>query len=408
MEKQKTINVRWLYLFIGILAMLFAGVIYAWSILKAPLTEHFGWNASQLSLNFTITMICFCLGGVLGGILAKKIGTVPTIIMGAVLVSTGFILSSTLSGQGIWLLYLFYGILGGLGIGIPYNTVLSTVNAWFPDKKGTSMGLMLMAFGASTLVIGKIADSFFQSPGIGWRKTYLILGISIGVILIITGLIIRRPSDNVTLPEAKTRGKKGMGTTIASRDYSTLEMIKRPSFWMAFVSILFAAAVGNSVISFAKDLSLSVGSNAALATLLTGLLAVCNGLGRIVFGALYDLIGCRKGMLISSAVTIAAAGVSLISVIGHSLPVCVAGLCLMGLSYGSCPTTVTTFTSEFFGMKHFATNFSVLNFNLIGTAFVASLSNVLFENSGGYVITFLFLLGLAAASFIINIFIKRP
>ena len=77
MEKLKTINIRWLYLFIGILAMLFAGVIYAWSILKAPLTEHFGWNASQLSLNFTITMICFCLGGVLGGILAKKIGTVP-------------------------------------------------------------------------------------------------------------------------------------------------------------------------------------------------------------------------------------------------------------------------------------------------------------------------------------------
>ena len=389
--------------------MLFAGVIYAWSILKAPLAEQFCWNASQLSLNFTITMICFCLGGVLGGILAKKIGTVLTIIIGAVLVSAGFILSSTLSGQGIWPLYVFYGILGGLGIGIPYNTVLSTVNAWFPDKKGTSMGLMLMAFGASTLVIGKIADGFFQNPEIGWRKTYLILGISIGVILFLTGLIIRRPSEDTALPEAKRkRQKKEPGGAIISRDYTTLEMIKRSSFWMAFASILFAAAVGNSTISFAKDLSLSTGASASLATLLVGLLAVCNGLGRIIFGALYDLIGCRKGMLLSAAVTIAAAGVSLISVIGHSLPVCIIGLCLMGLSYGSCPTTVTTFTSEFFGMKHFATNFSVLNFNLIGTAFVASLSNVLFENSGGYIVTFLFLLGLAAASFIINIFIKRP
>ena len=74
----KAPTIRWFYLTIGILSMLFAGILYSWSILKAPLADAFGWNASQLTMNFTLTMCFFCLGGVGGGLLARRLGTCCT------------------------------------------------------------------------------------------------------------------------------------------------------------------------------------------------------------------------------------------------------------------------------------------------------------------------------------------
>ena len=78
----KAPTIRWFYLTIGILSMLFAGILYSWSILKAPLADAFGWNASQLTMNFTLTMCFFCLGGVGGGLLARRLGTRLTIALG--------------------------------------------------------------------------------------------------------------------------------------------------------------------------------------------------------------------------------------------------------------------------------------------------------------------------------------
>ena len=82
---QKKLGIRWLYLAVGVVALLFAGIIYGWSILKAPLAADFGWTADQLALNFTLTMCFFCLGGFVGGLLSKKIGTRLTLILGGLL-----------------------------------------------------------------------------------------------------------------------------------------------------------------------------------------------------------------------------------------------------------------------------------------------------------------------------------
>ena len=72
--KRKTDSLRWAYLILGVLALLVAGVVYAWSILKAPLAEAFGWSGSELALNFTLTMCFFCLGGFAGGLLSRRLG----------------------------------------------------------------------------------------------------------------------------------------------------------------------------------------------------------------------------------------------------------------------------------------------------------------------------------------------
>ena len=126
------LSIRWLYLAVGTLSMLFAGIIYAWSILKTPLAAEFGWDASQLALNFTLTMCFFCIGGFLGSQIARKIGVSLTVILAGVLAGGGFVLTSMLSGA-VTLLYVTYAIAAGLGIGVAYNVIISTVNAWLPQ-----------------------------------------------------------------------------------------------------------------------------------------------------------------------------------------------------------------------------------------------------------------------------------
>jgi OFA family oxalate/formate antiporter-like MFS transporter len=120
----------------GLIAMLFAGVLYAWSILKAPLAASFGWTPSDLGLSFTLTMCFFCVGGVVSGFLTRKVSPKLSLAVGAFLACGGFIITSRLSAQNLLLLYVAYGGMSGLGIGIAYNAIIVTVNAWFPDRKG--------------------------------------------------------------------------------------------------------------------------------------------------------------------------------------------------------------------------------------------------------------------------------
>lgn len=397
---------RWIYLLLGIFAMLFAGVLYAWSILKSPLTSAFNWGASELALNFTLAMSFFCVGGLLGARLSKCKGHRVALILAGILSALGFILTALLTGSWVVMLYITYGILAGLGIGISYNVVISTVSAWFPDKKGLCSGCLMMGFGASALVLGNIADTLFKSS-IGWRVTYIIIGAAICFVLILVALLLQKPGPDIIFPESQNT-KNTASEEFQSCDYTTAQMLRRPSFWMAFICISFLAAVGSSVISFAKDLALSVDASESLAVTLVGILSVCNGLGRILTGAVFDTIGRRKTMLCANILTICAAAVTLLAVSIGSLPLCIAGLCLTGVSYGSCPTITAAFTSSFFGMKFFSTNMAIMTFTVMGGSLIATLSNKLLENTGGYNLSFMLLLSLTFISLLLNVLIRKP
>lgn len=399
----KQLSRRWLYLALGVVSMLFAGIIYGWSILKAPFSQY--WTAPQLALNFTITMTCFCLGGFVGAKLSKRFGIRVSIIAAGVLSCAGFMLTSLVDGSSLVMLYGSYGVLAGLGIGIAYNAVISTVNAWFPDKKGLCSGCLMMGFGASSLVIGNLASNLMNT--IGWQKVYVLLGCALGTVLVVTAFVLQRPAADLALPAPKAK-KVAASESFEAKDYATGQMLRRVSFWMAFVCIAFLAAVGSSVISFARDLALSVGAEAALATTLVGVLSICNGLGRIFTGALFDAIGRRATMLAANVLTIAAAGVTLVAVMLGSLPLCIAGLCLVGMSYGACPTVASAFVAAFYGTKYFPVNFSIINFNLIGSSLMATACGSLLTSTGSYMAPFALLLGLSLGALVLNLLIKKP
>ena len=406
MKTKNTASVRWLYLAVGTLTMLFAGILYAWSILKTPLAAEFGWDTSALALNFTLTMCFFCLGGFFGSQISRKIGAPLSIVIAGVLAGAGFILTGLLTGS-VYLLYVTYAVLAGLGIGVAYNVIISTVNAWFPDKRGLSSGCLLMGFGASSLLFGTVLDKLFTTEGFGWRKTYVLFGIAVTLCLLIAGLIIRRPGAGLQLPAPK-KSAAVRQEQFEVKDFTTVQMVRRLSFWMAFVCLSCLAAVGNTVISFARDLALSVEASASLATTLVGVLAVCNGLGRIITGAVFDQFGRRVTMIGANLITILSAGLTLLAVSVHSLPLCIVGLCLTGMSYGATPTVCSAFVSAFYGQKHFATNYSIINFTLMAASFIATACNALLVASGAYVAPFALLLTLACGALVLNLCIRRP
>ena len=407
MSANTKLNKRWLFLVSGVFTMLFSGVLYAWSILKIPFSD-FGWDSEALALNFTLTMCFFCLGAFFGSLISKHIGPKLTLVIAAMLVAAGFISTGFLTADTTpYLLYVTYALLAGTGIGISYNVVVSTVNSWFPDKKGFCSGCLMMGFGISTLLLGNVVSKLFEIESIGWSKTYIILGAIVGFALIVSAIVLQKPTADIVFPAPKAK-KAAKKESFEVRDFTTKEMLKNFTFWRAFIFMILITAVGNTVISFARDLVLSVDAASALATTLVGVLSVFNGLGRILTGALFDSLGRKLTMLASNVLTIFAAGLTLVAVLTHSLPLCIVGLCLTGLSYGSSPTITSAFTASFYGTKYFPTNYSITNFNLIVASFIATFSSSLLASTGSYVAPFILLLTLAVAALGLNFTIKKP
>ncbi len=405
---KNSLSKRWLFLGVGVFTMLFSGVLYAWSILKIPFKETFNFSDSTLAFNFTLTMCFFCLGAFFGSLICKKEGPKITLIISGILVAFGFVSTGFLNETTPHiLLYLTYAVLAGSGIGIAYNVVVSTVCSWFPDKKGLCSGSLMMGFGVSTLLLGNIISILFENESFGFNKTYITLGLVIGVVIILAGIILKRPDSNTVFPEPKAK-KSDLKENFETRDFTTKEMLKCLTLIRAVICMAFITAVGNTVISFARDLMLSVDAVPTLATTLVGVLSVFNGVGRIVTGAFYDALGRRITMISANILTIVAAGVTLLGVTIHSLPVCIIGLCFTGLSYGSCPTVTSAFSASFYGQKHFPTNYSITNFNLILASFIATFSNTLLINTGSFIAPFVLLLVLAVCALGLNLSIKKP
>ena len=407
MATKSSLNKRWLYLISGVFTMLFSGVLYAWSILKIPFKNDFNWSDSVLAFNFTLTMCFFCLGAFFGSLICKKIGPKITLIIAGALVGIGFVSTGLLSSENPYLLYVTYAILAGSGIGISYNVVVSTVNSWFPDKKGFSSGCLMMGFGISTLLLGNIISALFENENVGWCKAYILLGFVVAVVLVLAGIVLKKPSADIDFPTPKSKNNIPK-ESFETKNFTTKEMLKSFTFWRAFVFMALITAVGNSVISFARDLVISVDAAPTLATTLVGVLSVFNGIGRIITGAFYDSLGRKTTMLAANILTIFAAGLTLIAVQINSLPLCIIGLCLTGLSYGSCPTMTSAFTASFYGTKYFPTNYSLTNFNLIVASFIATFSNSLLISTGSYTAPFVMLLILAVGALGLNFTIKRP
>ncbi|MDR2615150.1 MAG: MFS transporter [Oscillospiraceae bacterium] len=401
---------RWLRLCFGFVVLLFAGIIYAWSLLNPPFAAtlesggEFGWSTAQLSLNYTITIVCFCLGGFAGGMLSGKISPRVRILAAAALLFLGFFFTSRLApGSGVAPLYVTYGVMSGLGVGFAYTTIIGLTSAWFPDKKGLCSGVLLMGFGLTSLVIGNAADAMMRSS-LGWRTTYLILAVAIGAILAVAAFVVRAPREGTVFPEPSKKANSRQG---AGRDYSAAEMVKTSAFWLVFAEVALVAAIGSAAIALAKNI-LGEFEGIESPAAIIGVISILNGVGRLASGALFDRVGVRKTQYVISAFTIAAPVIVVIGILTGGAAVGVVGLALCYFSYGFAPTISSVFTSSFFGAKGFTRNFGIMNLILVPAPFAATLSGVIYQSTHSFFVPFLILTGVAVASLFVNLAIKSP
>lgn len=128
LNRQK--GTRWILLILGVILLLFLGLIYGWSVFRGPLQAEFGWTDPQASMTFSISMMTFCLGGLVAGFINKsRIGFRVNLILAAVLLAIGFFTASQI--QSLMGIYLSYGVCCGFGVGLGYNTAISTIVKWF-------------------------------------------------------------------------------------------------------------------------------------------------------------------------------------------------------------------------------------------------------------------------------------
>ncbi|MDR2590494.1 MAG: MFS transporter [Oscillospiraceae bacterium] len=415
---KSVIVARRVKLIVGMVVILFAGIITAWTILMAPFMQtELGYELAssvhfaQLGIVFTVTMIFFCFGNICSGLISKQTTASLRFVLSGMLLFSSFYISSlsivTLPTTGnYFLLYCSYGLLGGLGSGMAYNTVISTMNMWYPDKRGFCSGLLIASFGLSLLIIGKIADIMGRSESIGWQNTYVYIGITLGVVMLLAAIVIRPPKKDIGISEVKSKGKARAINKI--KNFKTAEMMKTPSFWYIFIFISIVAATGNAALGFASRIAFDLGSTESFAIFVVGILGVSNGIGRLLSGWLFDSVGIKKTQLLSSVIAVMAPLFVALAFVGNSLLLGVIGLCFCGLSFGFAPTSCSIFASGFYGQKNFHLNFSVLGLILIPASFATTLAGNLRASTGSFEIVFFILTGFAAVGFLLSLLIKQP
>ena len=386
----------------GVLIYLVIGLIYAWSIFVKPLEAEFGWSRTQTAATFTISMICFIFGGILGSVILKTRSSQFAIRLSASLLFTGFLLASRV--ENILSLYIAYGVFCGLGVGLSYITTLSTVTKWYPDKIGFISGVLLMGFGLGALIFGTFASILIESTG--WRTTFVVLGVLFAIILTICSIWIVPPKYSASLPQTKQNFTETMET---DKSFTTLEMIKRPSFQLYFTWTTLMVTAGLAVIGHAALCAQDLGATVATSTLFTGIISLSNGFGRVIAGLIYDSFGRKICTRFDNLMMILALTLLVYSVYSSNILIFFVGGILIGISYGMIPATNPAYATSFYGSINFASNLSIINAHVIPAALLGPLvAGNIRTVTGTYLPSFVLLLCLVIIAFILQFFIKKP
>jgi len=364
----------------GVLILLFAGMIYSWSVLSRFIAAEFTeWTSVSLSLTFTLVMTFFCAGGILGGIYIKKHSPRWLVIGGAVLLLGGFLLSS--AAQSVAVLYVGFGFMCGLGSGFAYNGVMSSVTKWFPDKQGLISGILLMGFGFSSFLVGKLFQALTPAAAGGWRSSFTVMGIATAAVLIIGSFFIRLPDKDTVLPEAKGKKARAVG-----KDHTAGQMLKTSNFWFYYIWALAVGAAALALISQASGVALAAVPELTGGQVATyvGLISIANGIGRVIVGWIYDKRGRKTAMFSVDAAMILAVVCLVLSLKLGSLAVMVFGFVLMGLGYGGSPVCNSAYAVSKFGNKNFAVNFPIINTCLLPASFSGTIAGAFLDKSGSY------------------------
>jgi OFA family oxalate/formate antiporter-like MFS transporter len=405
MAEERLESKRWGIAIAAVIMQLSLGTVYAWSVFKKPLMTAHGWGETETQVTFMICIGMIGIAAAFGGALVDKRGPRFVATLGGVLFGIGTLLAGLADQTGnIYLLYLGFGFIAGLGNGFGYVTPIATLIRWFPDKRGMVTGLAVMGFGFGAFFMGKIAPGMVN--GMGVATTFYILGIIFLILVTVTAQFYKNPPKG-WLPAGFTPPKT---TASAAQSFTFDEAKKTPQWWMLWAMLCLNISAGLGLLSqlspMAQDIigkTQGITDPKALALAGGTILAIAsifNGLGRLFWAWLSDAIG-RKNIFMIMFITQAVLYILLPSISSQLIFTVIA--CYLLACYGGGFATMPAFVADSFGPAYIGRVYGIM---LTAWSVAGVIGPLVFAQLKG--IALYVAAGLLMVGFLIALGYKRP
>lgn len=285
----KKIKNRWLIALSAVGIHISIGSVYAYSVMTNPVKEVFNVEGSEIKWAFKLAILFLGFSAAFLGKWVERVGpkvsgTTAGLFYGIGIIGAGFAVQI----ESLTLFYVFYGVIGGIGLGLGYITPVSTLVKWFPDKRGLATGMAIMGFGFAALIFGPIMQKLFDAIGIS--NTFYVLGIIYIILILSSSRYIEKPPEGY-LP----KGYKAGENKIIKEDLANInanEALKTKRFYFIWIMMFINISCGIALIASASPMMQEkLGYTAIQAATIVGFIGVFNGLGRIFWSSLSDFVG---------------------------------------------------------------------------------------------------------------------
>ncbi|SMX92159.1 OFA family MFS transporter [Brevibacterium antiquum] len=299
---------RWLIPPAALAIHLCIGQVYAFSVFKIPFMSHFDAGEVSIGWIFSIAILMLGISSAVFGPWVEKNGPRASMVAAGTCWVVGFFIASLgiMTGQ-LWLVYLGYGVIGGIGLGIGYISPVSTLMKWFPDRPGLATGLAIMGFGGGALIASPMSNQLMSMYGggsepenlvAGLTPTFITLGIVYAVVITAGAFVIRVPH-----PEWSPKGfdpakatTKPMQTT---GNVSVRSAVRTPQFWLLWAALFLNVTAGIGILENAAPMIQAYfGITAAAAAGFVGLLSIGNMGGRFIWSTTSDYLGRKNNYML--------------------------------------------------------------------------------------------------------------
>lgn len=362
-----TMRNRWLAVLGAILVQVSLGAIYAWSVFT-PSLKRAGWSGLRTQLVFSVGLVVFALVMVFAGRKLKVWGPRRLCALSGLSLGAGYVLAGLLGETNFWVVLLGVGVVGGAGIGLGYVAPIAVGMRWFPDKKGLITGLAVAGFGFGAMLWVKLAGSWGGLIArLGLGGVFMLYGVAFAALILLGGIWMVFPPEGYrpagwTPPDLEdpASAKRRLG----GRDFSPRDMLKTFQFHMIFLTFAISAGAGLMSIGLMKLYPMEAlratgmdeaGASAVAGTAMAVFFSLANGLGRVAWGGISDLIGRRLSILIMTT----AQGFIVIAfsaMAGYEYTLYL-GAALIGFNFGGNFALFPTITADTFGAARVGENY---------------------------------------------------
>lgn len=391
---------RYLVAIGGILLHLMIGSVYAWSVFTGPIAKQTGWALSSVTVAFSIAIFFLGMSAAFMGRLVERFGPRLTGTVAALLYGSGILLTGlAVQLESLPLLYIGYGVVGGLGLGAGYVTPVSTIIAWFPDKRGLATGMAIMGFGFAAMLTGPIAQNLIA--GIGLVPTMYVLGTAYLLIMLTAAQVIRKPRTGEVPAADIAKSVSLTGTAMTAN-----QAVKTRSFRYLWLMFFINITCGIGLVAVASPMAQQqTGMSAATAAMMVGVVGLFNGFGRLAWATLSDLIG--RPLTYTLIFTVDVAMLAGILVFSSPLLFGIA-LCLIMSCYGAGFSVIPAYLGDVFGTKQLgAIHGYVLTAWAVAGVVGPTLLSLSDQYFHSYTYSLIFFVALELVAFILSIRIRR-